>query len=161
MSLLIEIPGEPVAMGRPRSVPIRRKDGSMGVRVYQPKKGTTWKKTAHDHMLASIRERPYIPEGPIRLIVWAIFTCPKSDHRKTMEVPARWRGKMPDGDNVLKAVKDAAKGVLWLDDNQVADARIMTITAGQHQAPRVIFEVEKLLDRPQVPALGVDSTPRR
>lgn len=142
MTLTIRIPGEPVAQGRPRAAVVNGR-----ARVFDPKKSRNWKATAREHMYAALaaadRRFPF-PEGPVRVSILARFTCPKGDHRKTAPAPERWRDKKPDAENVAKAVLDAATGVLWQDDAQVADLRVLTVTAAQGMAPEVVLEVEAL-----------------
>jgi Holliday junction resolvase RusA-like endonuclease len=87
---------------------------------------------------------PLVPDGPVELAVFAYFTCPKTDWRKRDSRPRRWHTKKPDGDNILKAIKDAAKGVLWLDDSQVARATVEKIIAAQGEAPSVQVRVRRL-----------------
>lgn len=41
-------------------------------------------------------------------------------------------------------VKDAAKGVLWLDDCQVCAATVEKFIAAQGEAPRILIEVEAI-----------------
>jgi len=141
----IFIPGEPIAQGRGRAFGFKRGDGTIGARVFDPKKSRDFKATAHGHMQMAMAGRPLL-EGPIVLEVIALFSCPKSDYRKREPRVERWHTKKPDGDNVLKAVKDAAKGVLWLDDCQVCDARIVKRIAAQGAAPGLRITVDRLFD---------------
>lgn len=146
MSLTIRIPGEPVAQGRPRAAVVAGR-----ARVFDPKKSRNWKATAREGMRLALDYRGGIqslpfPDGPVRVVIVARFTCPKGDHRKTAPAPERWRNKKPDAENVAKAVLDAATGVLWQDDAQVADLRVLTVTAAQGEAPGVLLMVERLPD---------------
>jgi len=137
------IPGEPVAQGRPQFYPVKMavngKDGKekeittvrKGV---DPEKSRSWKALARDEM---VKFEPFPPGVPLKLAVMAVFPCPLSDHRKRSPVPRRLRFKKPDIDNVAKAVMDAAKGVLYHDDSQVADLRVMKYTAAQGELPYV------------------------
>jgi len=79
----------------------------------------------------------FIADGPVSVVIRAFHTCPKGDRRKTKPAPLRWRAKKPDLENVGKAVLDAATGVLWRDDAQVARLVIEQYTAAQDEAPRV------------------------
>jgi Holliday junction resolvase RusA-like endonuclease len=82
--------------------------------------------------------------GPLSVRVTARFTCPKTDCRKRDPRPERWHAKKPDAENVAKAVLDAATGVLYLDDSQVAYLTILKRVAAQGEAPGVVLEVEEL-----------------
>lgn len=142
--MIITIPGEPVAQGRARAFAFQAQ-GRTQIRMYDPKVSRDWKATARQHMIDGLAGAlPF--DGPVRLTVRAYFTCPKTDCRKTQPRPVRWHTKKPDGDNVLKALKDAAKGVLWLDDCQVCAATIEKYIAAQGEAPRIVLEVEPAAD---------------
>lgn len=150
---VVRVPGEPFAQPRANAAPLMRdgkpvmKNGRPVIVVYDTPGAKNWKATAQGHMLG-IRF-PSGPlegciEGPVALRVLAVFTCPKSHHRKREPLPRRWHVQRPDGDNVLKAVKDAAKGVLWLDDSQVAVAEVTKIIGAQGEAPYVEVRVREL-----------------
>lgn len=136
-SVVVEIPGEPHAQGRPRATVI-----GGHARVYERPEDRNWKATAQQHMLDACDGEPL--EGPIRLLVVAVFTCPLSAFRKRNPAQRRYHTKRPDGDNVLKAIKDAATGVLWLDDSQVADARIIKIVGEQGERPGIHVDAAQL-----------------
>lgn len=155
VELVIRIPGEPFAQPRGRSAPLMRdgkpvlgKGGRPVIVVYDTKGAKSWKATAQQHMVnafdgaAGHCRNPL--GGPVALRVLAVFTCPKSHHRKREPLPRRWHVQRPDGDNVLKAVKDAAKGVLWLDDSQVARAEVIKIIGAQGEAPYVAIRIKVL-----------------
>ncbi len=158
-SLRIIIPGEPHALGRARFRAWKAKDGRAGVSAYDPKESRDWKATAQQHMWAAATLRrielggncgctlkPL--SGPVALHVVAYFSCPKSQYLKKAKRPERWHVKKPDGDNVLKAIKDAAKGVLWIDDSQVCVETITKLIAAQGEAPRLEILVRALIERP-------------
>lgn len=139
MPIIVTIPGEPHPQGRARATIIAGR-----ARVYDPKKSSSWKIDAAWAMAAARRhERPPF-EGPVALEVTFYFTCPKSDCRKRDPRPARWHSKRPDLDNLLKAVMDAAKGVLWLDDTQVAEVAMRKFIAAQGAAPETIINCRKI-----------------
>lgn len=142
-TISVTIPGEPIAQGRPRAF-VR----GGHARVYQPKKSRSWKGAARYAMKAELGDQgettlPF-PSGPVAVVVRAYHTCPKSDHRVRNPAPLRWRAKKPDAENVAKAVLDAATGVLWGDDAQVARLTIEQYTAAQGEAPRVELTVSWL-----------------
>ena len=136
--IVVEIPGEPCAQGRPR---FARRGQHMV--AYDPAKSRTWKATAQDHMRhAMAGSQPM--QGPVECELFATFTCPKSDWRKREPVIARWHAKKPDAENVAKAILDAATGVLWLDDAQVSKLEVSKVIASQGAAPGVRVEVRAL-----------------
>ena len=127
----VTIPGEPYAQKRPRA----RRMGQHAT-VYDPKENRDWKATAQQFMARAMGGRQPLA-GPVRLVVLAGFTCPKSRHRKRVPRPAEPHTKRPDLDNVVKAVKDAATGILWLDDSQVCELTARKWTQAQGEAPRL------------------------
>ena len=67
-------------------------------------------------------------DGFVILDVWAYFQAPKSlrvADRALAQEGLLPHGKKPDGDNVLKAIKDGLRSVAYQDDRQVFDARVM------------------------------------
>jgi Holliday junction resolvase RusA-like endonuclease len=139
VKIVIEIPGEPCGQGRPRFA--RR--GNFTV-AYDPPKSKNWKATAQQHMKYVMCDRPPL-SGPLSVRVTARFTCPKTDCRKREPRPERWHAKKPDAENVSKAVLDAATGVVYLDDSQVARLTVLKRIAAQGAAPYVVLEVEELV----------------
>jgi len=145
--LVVRIPGEPVAQGRPRAF---YRPG-LGVRVYDPAKSRNWKATAQQHMAeALVRDRlaslthPFIPEAAVELHVLAVFTCPRSHWRKRDPLPRRPKVSKPDAENVAKAVQDAASGVLFTDDAQVYRLTVEKFVGAQGESPYVEVTVREL-----------------
>jgi Holliday junction resolvase RusA-like endonuclease len=140
--LSVSIAGEPCAQGRPKFARI-----GQHVRAYDPKKSRDWKAYAVACVEGALMARGItgiaFPEGPLKVFVTAVFTCPKGDHRK-VSVPRRLHAKRPDAENVGKAVLDMGTTAgLWQDDAQVADLRIMKIIGAQGEAPYVQLQVER------------------
>lgn len=134
----IRIPGEPCAQGRPR---FARRGKFMS--AYDPPKSRNWKATAQQHMVDAMKRRRPL-EGPLSCEIVATFTCPRSHWRKRTPQPVRLHWKTPDIENVAKAVLDAATGVLWLDDAQVARLLVVKLVGAQGAAPGLRFQVEQL-----------------
>jgi Holliday junction resolvase RusA-like endonuclease len=135
MLLIFEIPGEPVAQGRPRAF---RMPGGQ-IRAYDPAKSRSWKAEARAVMALRLREwsRAELLTGPLDVTIRAIFTCPASQYRKREPLGRRPHAKRPDAENVAKSVLDAATGVVWVDDSQVARLSVEKIIGAQGEAPRV------------------------
>lgn len=142
MVLKVVIPGEPCSQGRPRFA--RR---GRFVMAYDPPKSRNWKATAQQHMRDEMDDDAPL-QGPLQVIVQALFTCPLSDHRKSMSRHRRWHAKRPDAENVAKAVLDAGTGVIWRDDSQIARLVVAKHIAAQDEAPGVIVSVATLEDEP-------------
>lgn len=139
MSISFTIPGHPVAQGRPKFARMGK-----GVRAYDPKKSRDYKATVQAHAVVAVAGRKPI-EGPVRLVLEAYFPCPRSDYRKRKPRLARWHTKRPDIDNVVKGIKDALSGVVWLDDSQVCRVECVKMIAAQGEAPRVTVQVDKCM----------------
>ena len=113
--MLIHIPGEPQAKGRPRF--------GQG-RTYTPAKTAKW-----EHMAAWCARdqygcRPPV-EGAITVTVEAMFAIPLSwtkARREAASCGTLRHISRPDGDNLLKAVGDSLNGIVWLDDSQIVEA---------------------------------------
>lgn len=110
----LTVPGRPQAKGRPRFVMATR-------HVYTPT-GTGEAEEILQAEMYRVCRRPL--EGPLELIVSFRFRRPQSWSKLRREavdegVEEPWRTGKPDLDNLVKTVKDAAKGILWHDDAQV------------------------------------------
>lgn len=81
-------------------------------------------------------------EGAVRMTIDAYFDHPRSWSRKRV-MGAVWKTSKPDADNIAKTVKDALKGVAWLDDAQVAEliVRKQYTSTGK---PRLRIEIGEL-----------------
>lgn len=126
MILSFEVPGVPVGKARPRVT----RNGT-----YVPKRTKQYMDT--------IREAygwRYLFDGPVFMEVYAWFPMPKRmtkrDRKRIEELDYLYTHK-PDGDNVLKAVKDALNGMAYADDAQVAYESILRKYAREGEAPRI------------------------
>lgn len=111
------VPGKPYAKKRHRAVSIGGK-----ARAFNPKENAT-----AEGAIGNIASRHFAAPimGAVRLEVVACFAIPKSwSKKKVAEHAFRPHCQKPDGDNILKAVKDALNRIAWADDGQVYDARV-------------------------------------
>jgi Holliday junction resolvase RusA-like endonuclease len=136
ISLLI--PGEPYALKRHRTA-VRGKHAIQ----YDPKENRDWKSYAATMMYEAMAGLDPM-DGPVSLQLVAGFSMPKSRWRKKVPRPTEWHTKRPDLDNVIKAVKDAAKGILWHDDSQVATLAATKMTLEQGRGPYLRVSVRQL-----------------
>ena len=93
-----------------------------------------WKESIHSYGTASYESRICI-------------MMPKSWNVKEILETREWRVKKPDLDNLLKLVKDACSGIVYLDDNTIVQVTARKIQCAQDEAPytRVCFEeIEEL-----------------
>lgn len=120
MKITFTIPGAPVAKQRP-------KFARMGnfVRTYTPKETVSYEGLVRYAASQAMQGHEPI-EGAIWLLVEIALPIPQSTSKKRQAMMAQGvipHTKKPDGDNVLKAIKDACNGVVWRDDSQVVDGR--------------------------------------
>lgn len=112
------VPGKPYAKKRPR---FSRKIG----RAFDPAENSK-AEAAIGHL--AVQHFPAPISGPVVVDVIATFAIPPSwSKRKAAEHIHRPHCQKPDGDNLLKAVKDALNRIAWADDGQVYDARIRKV----------------------------------
>lgn len=127
------IPGEPVAKGRARSF-IR----AGNIAHYTPDKTARYENLVKLAAQQAMARAPL--EGSVSLTIRAFFSIPVSWSLKKQRAAALGElrhTKRPDLDNVVKAIKDGANGVVWKDDSQVDDVR----ASKRYGQPRVEVEV--------------------
>jgi Holliday junction resolvase RusA-like endonuclease len=132
--VLVQIPGEPVAQGRPRLAVLNGH-----ARAYDPAKSRVWKGVAQMFMRDAMRGRAPM-QGALEVEISATWSCPVSATKRDGLV-RRVRAKKPDAENVAKAVMDAGNGVVWGDDAQVAVLIVRKWTAARGEAPGVAMRV--------------------
>lgn len=109
MRWALEIPGAPVAKGRPRMA----RQGT----AYTPAKTRRYEDVVRQLAAAA---RPPLFEGPVRVTVIATIEPPRSwSKRKTAAHLGRPHCQRPDADNLAKAVTDALNRIVWHDDAQI------------------------------------------
>ena len=113
----IVIPLEPVAQGRPKF-----SSRSGFVKAYDPSKSRDYKKQVREIALEQYKEFPFA--SAVKIDVTFYRRIQKST-TKTMYLK-KLSGEIlpiikPDVDNYFKAVTDALKGIVWVDDNQITD----------------------------------------
>lgn len=158
MSIIeITITGHPVAKGRARSGLIPKKGGGFAtdrngrpiIAHHTPAKTRRWEDEARTEAKAVMNARGLEPmRGPLLLVIEANFAPPESWPAWKQE--AALSGQVchtskPDADNILKAVKDAMNGVVWLDDSQVVTA---SATKGYSRVPKVVIEIRTIKAAP-------------
>lgn len=141
-AITFTIPGQPQGKGRPRVGSIAGK-----ARMFTPAKTVQYEGLIAHAAAGALAGRPLL-EGPVEMAL--AIEC---------QVPTSWSGKKqrmalageihpttkPDADNVLKAVCDGCNGVLWRDDVQVVQLRIVKRYCA---TPRV-----RVMVRPLAPAV--------
>lgn len=133
------IPGEPVAQGRPK---FSTRGGF--ARAYDPKKSKDGKSVVRLCARDAVKDSDLIEplSGPLLMMVQFGIALPKSAYRKRIPVGRHWRTKKPDLDNLVKLIKDACSGIIYIDDNQISRVVAEKITCGQDELPytKVLFK---------------------
>ena len=130
----VRIFGEPVAQGRARAR-VFQHAGAPRVSMYDPANSRDWKHTVLAQVLPS---KPAVPvEGA--LVMHVTFLLPRP-----VSLPKRERHpvKRPDLSNLLKAVEDALKGIVYRDDSQIVR---LHVEKRYDPAPGVHIVVERVL----------------
>lgn len=106
------------------------------VRAYDPATSRDWKRTIQAQVLPA---RPNgLLAGPLPLTLAFELPRPKSLPKKV-----RHHTKRPDVDNLVKAVKDALRGIVYADDAQIVR---LEARKGYGDAPGVLIELAVLED---------------
>jgi crossover junction endodeoxyribonuclease RusA len=107
--------GMAAAKGNMKAFPFKRKDGKLGAVVTEGTKNSKdWQLAVRNAAQQQCAGTFF--EGAVRLAIVFFLPRPQS-------LPARVKHhiKKPDVDKLVRAVKDALKGVLWHDDAQVIE----------------------------------------
>ena len=122
--IVFEVPGTPVAKGRPRASTLHGH-----VRLLTPEKTQRYEaRVALFGAQAMNGREPF--GGAVGVMLRVYFDPPKSWPKKRLAANAdkpEWVVKRPDADNLAKAVCDALNGICWADDAQVADLRVLKL----------------------------------
>ena len=135
MIVAFNIPGQPVAKGRPKFA--RR---GAHVVAYTPQKTASYENLVK--MAATLAMAGIEPTaGPVALSLTLDLQIPASWSKKRRALAVAGgiaATKKPDADNVLKGIKDGCNGIIWRDDAQVV--RIM-IEKRYSETPGALVEV--------------------
>lgn len=116
------IPGQPQGKGRPRI-------GKIGqhARMFTPAKTV-----AYEGLVAHAAQQALagagLMDGPVAVNLFLDCQVPASWSGKKQRAALageHWPTTKPDADNVVKAVFDGCNGVLWRDDVQVVQLRVV------------------------------------
>lgn len=116
------IPGTPVGKGRPKFA--RR--GNF-VTAYTPEKTASYENLVKVKAEQAMGGRPMI-EGPVEVSIRLIVTPPASWSQKKQREALEGRifpTTKPDIDNVVKGIFDACNEIVWKDDKQAVDVRVV------------------------------------
>jgi Holliday junction resolvase RusA-like endonuclease len=86
-----------------------------------------------------------VEDRPLRVEIIAIFNVPASwSKKKTAAAQGAPATCKPDGDNISKSFGDACQGILFKDDKQIADTRIIKLYAQPGQGEGLYITVSEL-----------------
>ena len=126
---------EPVEQARPRATKTWK-----GIRLYDPKKVSTYKKQLGMMCKFQYKDKPL--DGPLIVSLKFYRQVQSSVSKKERELRITGAHRpivKPDTDNYIKSTLDGLNGLLWEDDNQ-----IVKIVAEKYYSdhPRVEIEVQ-------------------
>lgn len=107
------------------------------MRTFDPAKSRDGKASLAAAMAEALSEpgKLEFPTGCLEVVITAALPCPKGEFRVRTPRPTRWRDKRPDIENFAKLILDAATGIWWTDDAQVARLVVNKLTVAQGSSP--------------------------
>lgn len=121
--LLITIPGEPCAQGRPRF-----STAGGFPKAYDPEKSRNYKAFVKLMAQEAMKNHSWeYTEKPLSIVIVAYMGIPSSKPKKfqqAAECGAERPTKKPDIDNVFKILTDALSGITYKDDKQIVTASL-------------------------------------
>jgi hypothetical protein len=155
--------GSPVAQPRARSRPFMTNDGRMAARAYEPqtvKNRDTgirkvnpiyaWKQDVKQAAFEALGVGGVLHgyrgmwDGPVAMGLTIYFPRPgKFMRKKDPDGPIPHIAK-PDRDNVEKAILDALKGIIFVDDCQVCAGEVRKFYHEKNGRPRAEIRLQKL-----------------
>lgn len=125
--------GAPVPQPRPRVVTINGR----GMAISNPRSHpvTAWKDQVRLTAQDAWQGRPPL-QGPVGLAVAFLLPRPARLTLKSKPNPRCWAPVRPDGDNLVKVIKDVLNGLCWKDDGQVVELLVHKLYASAGEQPR-------------------------
>lgn len=140
---MIELPGEPIAKGRPRFRAVTARDGRSFVNAYTPAATRTFERALAMAAKVAMRGKPPM-DGPLRVTVTASLGVPSSWSNRKRDAALAGIVRptsRPDGDNFQKIAWDALNSIIWHDDSQIVDGRVIKVYSEQ---PALRIEVNRI-----------------
>lgn len=126
--------GIAAAKGNMKAFPFQRTDGTLGAATTEGTKGSKDWQIAVRNAAQQQCGGCYF-DGPVRLAI--VFLLPRP---KTLPARVKHHTKKPDIDKLVRAVKDALKGVVWGDDSQVVELFARKGYATQQPHVRILVD---------------------
>jgi Holliday junction resolvase RusA-like endonuclease len=109
---------------------------------FTPKKQRAERDNVQLHARRAMGNKPPM-NGPLRLAARFVYPYPKSWSEKRRRLPeSRWKTSKPDSDNLLKLLKDALNGVVYIDDAQVTHTECLKLHGNM---PGTFVSIEQLV----------------
>lgn len=142
----IDLTGVPQGKGRPRFRVVRTKAGATFGNAYTPAKTRDYESRLQAVAVKAMKRRAPI-EGPLIVVVRAFMPIPLNwPKRKRNDAFAGVifpTGK-PDCDNIMKVI-DALNGIVWRDDSQIVDGRVIKTYSSDPGLRIEVTQVESAL----------------
>lgn len=153
-AFIVLVPGEPIPQPRHRAAGRMFRDpvsGQMRARghVYLPKSIDGKPVRVHgfkaDVAAAVLAALPagWDKTGPVALGCLFVFGRIKKLRKRGPREP---KSTKPDADNLLKSVKDACKGIAWVDDAQVSAVMAAKLFGAPHDEPHTVIVFDRRAD---------------
>ena len=157
---VFEVPGTPMAWKRARAT-VRFGHASR----FEDKIQTSYKADIRSYLRKECGQVVASP-CPFTLVLYFLFPLLKSDYTSTGKLGkhglAKLKGeelriKKPDTDNLVKRVRDALNGVVWLDDSQVNQ---IVAVKGYSESPKTRVFIYGAENPSEIRPRSVECVPR-
>lgn len=143
-SVTFTIPGRLRGKGRPRAVKI-----GQHVRILTDAKTRSHEALVRQFAAEAMEGHPLL-DGPLSLEIQISMNTPKSWSKKR-KLFTRYATGKPDCDNIVKLLSDSCNGILYRDDSEFAEVRI--IRRYDDTTPEAVYvSVCELFDGPPIAA---------
>ena len=122
--MFLRVDGIPITQGSKTGYPIRRKDGSLGVRLTEGKKAPALKEwrlaiAAAARAWIALNGHPPPLDGPLEVAMTFYLPKPASASQKVKKP-----SKKPDVGKLTRAAEDALTGIAYVDDSRITTAHL-------------------------------------
>jgi len=137
--IIFTIEAEPVAQGRPRFSTVHGQ-----ARAYDPIESRRYKQFVRTMAAQHAPEKPSTSPICLRLDVYRPIPKSFSNKKRTAAENGLIRPTTkPDGSNYLKLVEDALNGLMWVDDSQIVDDRVLKWYS---ERPRIVVTIIEITE---------------
>ena len=139
----ITVAGEPVPYKAPHFHQIRKRDGESFVRAFQPAHTRKWiMRCAQEAQMVMHGKVPLSGAVALNLEIYLPLLASMSAKQRAAAIQGLLLPiKRPDCSNLLKAVEDSMKGIVFHDDSQV---QRLTVAKWYGEKPRVEITVSQI-----------------